>query len=179
MKFQVFKDGSLVKDFELCGAYLFGTDGIAIRKATITFKNGLITCEKATFETAGLALLWPVDSIGRIMLQTTCLPERPEPYVLNVEIARARQMGVINKCEDWSYFNNQGDLAEDARKLFVKAVQNIADAPLASKYADESLKKSMVLGEALAVKQSLNFFNKRAKNRRFSRGCLGCNLDPA
>lgn len=179
MKFQVFKDGDLVSDFELCGAYLFGTDGIAVRKAKIEFKNGLITCEKANFETAGLVLLWSIDSIGKIMLPTTCLPEREEPYILNVEIARARLMGIINKCEDWSYFNSQGDLFEDAKKLFIKAVQNISDAPLASKFADESLKKSMALGEALAVKQSLTIFNKRVKNHRFSKGCLGCNLDPA
>ncbi len=179
MKFQVFKDGKLVKDFKLCGAYLFGTDGIAIRKAKIGFKNGVITCEKSNFETAGLALLWSIDSIGKIMLPTTCLPEREKPYILNVEIARAKQMQIINKCEDWSYFSNQGDLSEDARKLFTKAIQNISDAPLASKLADKSLKKSISLSESLAVKQSINLFNKRVKNRRFGRGCLGCNLDPA
>ena len=179
MKFQVFKDGKLVKDFKLCGAYLFGTDGIAIRKAKIGFKNGVITCEKSNFETAGLALLWSIDSIGKILLPTTCLPEREKPYILNVEIARAKLMQIINKCEDWSYFNNQGDLSEDARKLFTKAIQNISDAPLASKFADESLKKSIALSESLAVKQSINLFNKRVKNRRFGRGCLGCNLDSA
>ena len=179
MKFQVFKEGELVKDFKLCGAYLFGTDGIAIRKAKLAFKDGVIKCEKSNFETAGMALLWPIDSIGKILLPTTCLPEREKPYVLNVEIARAKLMEIINKCEDWSYFNNQGELFDDARQLFTKAVQNISDAPLASKFADESLKKSITLSESMAVRQSITLFNKRVKSRRFSRGCLGCNLDPA
>jgi len=178
VRFQVFKDGKLVKNFKLCGAYLFGTDGIAVRKAKISVKNNVITCQKSNFETAGLALLWPIDSIGKILLPTTCLPERDKPYILNVEIARAKLMQIINKCEDWSYFS-QSDLSKDAKKLFIQAIQNISDAPLASKLADESLKKSMALSESLAVKQSINLFNKRVKNRRFGRGCLGCNLDPA
>jgi hypothetical protein len=181
MRFQVFKNGKVVDKFTLCGAYLFGTDGIAIRRAQITFENGIIECEKPSLETAGLALLWPIDGFGRVLLPTTCLPERIRPYNLNVEIARAKLMQIINKREDWSFFDKLEDLADsskEAQDLFIQAVQNISDAPLASKLADESLERAVVLSEKLAGKQGDLLFDARSKNRHgFGRGCFGCQID--
>lgn len=181
MKFRIFKNGEIVDKSTLCGAYLFGGDGIAIRRARITFKNGIIECRKPAQETAGLALLWPIDGFGRVLLPTTCLPERARPYNLNVEIARAKLMQIINKREDWSFFDQiEGleDVSKKAHNLFIQAVQNISDAPLASKLADESLKKAMVFSEELAIKQSELLFGTRSKNRGFGQGCLGCRVEP-
>src|SRR4030042_763514 len=180
MRFQVFKDGKVVDKFALCGAYLFGTDGIAIRRAQITFKDGIIECEKPTQETAGLALLWPIDGFGKVLLPTTCLPEREQPYNLNVEIARSKLMQIINKREDWSFFNPLEDLADfskEAQDLFIQAVQNISDAPLASKLADKSLEKAVVFSEKLAGEQANLLFDARSKSHSFGRGCLGCQVD--
>jgi len=180
MKFQVFKNGKVVDKFTLCGAYLFGTDGITIRRTQITFGNGIIECEKPNLETAGLTLLWPIDGFGKVLLPTTCLPEREQPYNLNVEIARAKLMQIINKREDWSFFDELEDLADlskEAQDLFIQAVQNISDAPLASKLADKSLEKAIVLSEKLARKQADSLFDARSKNHGFGRGCLGCRID--
>ena len=181
MRFQVFKNSKLVDKFTLCGAYLFGSDGIPVRQTQITFKDGIITCNKPNLETGGLALLWPIDGFGKALLPTTCLPERTGLYNLNVEIARAKLMQIINKREDWSFFDNvEGlvDISDKARDLLVRAVQNISDAPLASKLADESLKKAMVYSERLATKHANSLFEARAKNHGFSRGCLGCRVEP-
>ena len=181
MKFQVFKNGKIVGKFRLCGAYLFGTDGIAIRRAQITFRNGIIECKKPNLETAGLVLLWRIDGFGKVLLPTTCLPERERPYNLNVEIARAKLMQIINKREDWSFFNSiegLGDISKEAQDLFIRAVQNISDASLASKLADESLKKATVFSEKLAIKQAESLFDARSKSHGFGRGCLGCRIDP-
>ena len=182
MKFQVFKNGKLFDNFTLCGAYLFGSDGIAIRKAQITFKNGIVTCKKPNLETAGLTLLWPIEGFGKVLLPTTCLPERTRLYNLNVEIARAKLMQIINKREEWSFFDSiEGleDIFREARNLFIQAIQNISDSPLASKLAGESLKKAMVFSEKLAIKQAESFFDIRSKNHGFGRGCLCCRIDPA
>ena len=181
MRFQIFKNGKVVDKFTLCGAYLFGTDGIAIRRAQITFKNSFIDCKKPNLETAGLALLWPVDGFGKVLLPTTCLPERTNPYNLNVEIARAKLMQIINKREDWSFFNDiEGlrDISKEAQDLFIQAVQSISDAPRASKLADESLKKATIFSEKLAMKQAKLLFDARNKAHGFGRGCLGCGVDP-
>ena len=71
MKFQVFKNGSIVENFTLSGAYLFGGDGIGIRRADITFKDGFINCKKVNLETAGLALLWPIEGFGKVLQETS------------------------------------------------------------------------------------------------------------
>lgn len=180
MRFKVFKNGKVVDKFTLCGAYLFGTDGIAIRRAQATFKNGVIECEKPNVETAGLALLWPIDGFGRVLLPTTCLPEREQPYNLNVEIARAKLMQIINKREDWSFFDELkglADLSKEAQDLFIQAIQKISDAPLASQLADKSLEKAIVFSEKLAMKQAETLFDARCESHGFSRGCLGCQVD--
>jgi len=182
VEFQVFKNGKVVDDFTLCGAYLFGTDGIAIRRAQISFNNGVITCTKPNLETAGLALLWPVDGFGRVLLQTTCLPERAQPYNLNVELARAKLMQIVTKREDWAFFDNIEGLEDEireARGFFVRAVQNISDMSASSHLADESLKKATISSEKLALRQAETLFSERGKSRGFSRGCLGCRVNPA
>ena len=181
MKFQVFRNGKVVDKFTLCGAYLFGTDGIALRRTRITFKNGIVECKKPNQETSGLALLWPVDGFGKVLLPTTCLPERRRPYNLNVEIARAKLMQIINKQEDWLFFGrveDSGGISKEAQNLFVQAIQNISDAPLASKLADESLKRAIIFSEKLATKQAKSLFVTRGKNHGFGRGCLGCKINP-
>ena len=181
MKFQVFKNGETVKDFTLSGAYLFGGDGIGVRRAQITFQDGYILCKKANLETAGLALLWPIEGFGKVLLPTTCLPDRERPYNLNVEIARAKLMQIVNKCEEWSFFNNikgMSELSEEAHDFFIKAIQNITDPPTASKLADESLNRSVLLSEKLAIKQAEVHFNSRIKNHALGRGCFSCRIDP-
>lgn len=181
MKFQVFKNGKLVEKFTLCGAYVFGTDGISVRRTQIGFKEGLIECVKPNLETAGIALLWPVEGFGRILLPTTCLPDRERPYNLNVEIARAKLMQIVDKKEDWSFIQNTKhfvQVSKEAQSLFIEAVQNISDAPLASKLADESLRRAMVFAEELARVQAEALFASRGDSHGFGRGCLGCRIDP-
>lgn len=181
MKFQIFKNGRTVDKFGLCGTYLFGTDGIAVRRAKITFKNGFIECSKSdTDVAAGLALLWPIEGFGEVLLPTTCLPERPDAYILNLELARAKLMQIVNKREDWSFFGDSDELSrgcQEAQDLFIRAVQNISEPALASKLADQSLKKAITLSEELTVRQAELLFDMRVKSHGFGRGCLGCTLD--
>jgi len=181
VKFQVFKNGQIVDQFTLCGEYLFGGDGISIRRAQIDFKDGYINCQKPSLVTAGLALLWPIDGFGKVLLPTTCLPERERPYNLNVEIARAKLMQIVNKREDWSFFNDVpalAELSEDAQDLFIRAIQNISESSMASQLADESLAKAIIIAEKLAVKQAETLFQTRNKSHGFGRGCFGCRVDP-
>ena len=181
MKFQVFKNGNVVDKFSLCGAYLFGGDGIGIRRAQISFKNGFIECKRPNMDTAGLALLWPIEGFGKVLLPTTCLPERERPYNLNVEITRAKLMQIVNKREDWLFFNNidgLGDVCKEGQDLFVRAIQNISDVSQSSKLADDALKKAIVFSENLAIKQSESLFKMRGTSHGFGRGCLGCRVNP-
>ena len=180
MKFQVFRNGQPLEGFEVYGGYLFGTDGTGIRRSRIALEKGLIECHKPNTDSAGLALLWAVDGFGKVLLPTTFLPERERAYCLNVEIARARLMQIINRREEWSLFDSGQDLEEisrEAQDLFVKSVQRIRDPVTASQLADRSLRRAMVLSEKLALAHAETLFRARKKARAFGRGCLGCRVD--
>jgi len=182
VKFHVFQHGQLAAEFNPCGAYMFGTDGISVRRARIEFKRGYIDCIRPNLETAGLALLWPIAGAGKILLPTTCVPERKRPYNLNVEIARAKLMQITNRREDWSFFDDVEGMENTAKRsqdLFIDAIQNISHPRKASQLADESLKEAMVYSEKLAVRQGKSLFDKRRRSRGFGRGCLGCRIAPS
>ncbi len=181
MRFQVFKNGEIWKDFQLCAAYMFGTDGIPLRRVQLTFKDGVIECQKQNDLTAGLVMLWSVSGFGKVLMPTTCLPERGTDYNLNVEIARAKLMEIVKKCEDWAVFNRaeiNDNIYKEAQSLFIEAIQNLSDPPLAAKLADRALEKALIFSEQITSKHSNLLFSARGKSRGFSRGCLGCKMDP-
>jgi hypothetical protein len=132
-------------------------------------------------ESAGIALLWPVEGFGKILLPTARLPERKRPYILNVELARAKLMQITLKREDWSLFeetNGFSDLVHQAKDLFIEALQNISEPAKASMLADESLEKALVFSEKLAAKHAELFFAAKYQNKSLGRHSLGCGVDP-
>ena len=151
MKFEVYRNGALVKDIELCAVCMFGLDRIPFRGATaVSFKKGVIECETRKIDSAGLSLLWEVETFGKVVLSTTRLPQRVRPYILNVELARGKLMEITLKREDWAIFDPEDELNKLIRQgqdLFIQALENINDAPKAAGFADESLKKTLEFSE--------------------------------
>lgn len=168
-------------DFSLSGAYLFGADMIPLRHVDkIEFKDGLIECEKKSHDSAGLALLWPVKDNGRLLLNTTRLPERPEPYNLNLELARARLMQITLKREDWSFFEQSEAFdaqAQEIQDLFIQSLQHIDEPAKASELADESLRKGVEFSEKMAARYAEQFLAVRFRNKALGRHSLGCEID--
>ena len=158
---------------------MFGTDGIAVRRGEICFKDGHLRCGKDNLYTAGLVLLWPVKGFGKVLLPTTCLPKRERSYCLNVELARSKLMQIVNKCEDWAFFSKDGlgQKFEEARQSFIKALNAISDMPLAAKLADEALSKAMIFADQLATRQAETMFKAKIKNHGYGKGCLGITVD--
>lgn len=183
MKFQVFKDGKIATDFVLTGVTLFGADRIPFRSSKyITFSDGVIDCKMRGTEPAGLSLLWPVEGFGNVMLYTTRLPEREQPYILNVELARAKLMEIVTKREDWAIFeqaNHISTQSAETQKLFIEMLENINDPVTAAVIADKCILKTLLFSEQLANKYANVFFEAKLKNRGFTRSSLGCRVDPA
>jgi len=183
VKFHIYKNGSPAKEFELCGAYLFGVDGVPFRlPGKITFKNGLIEHKKRNLEAAGLALLWPIDGFGQVLLATTRLQERTRPYNLSVELARGKLMEITTKREDWAVFDQADSLdniGSDAQDLFIQSLQHISEPSKASVLADKALTKALFFAEKLAGKHAELLFDAKCKSGGFGKHCLGCRIDPA
>ncbi len=129
LSFAVFDSTGPATEWSTGESHVFGQDEVPV-PAEVRAESGRIVCEKHSAEAAGLATVFPpVDEATGcpLFLQTCLLPERDEPYLLSLELARQRIMTLFNKLEDWSLT----DLAEDhpamlaidaARLAFTKAL---------------------------------------------------------
>jgi len=176
LRFSVFQDGEPAHSVDLTGAYLVGGDGVPLR-AEIEFRDGQIQCNKRTQGAAGLALLWTAKGTGRILLETTRLPERVKPYILQVELARGQLMRLSQKAEDWAVDHPQplDALTErwnQSRDLLVDALKSDSPAQ-AAQTADEALGLAVEVGEGLARLHSHANLERRLRLNGFSRRVIG------
>ena len=115
LMFAFLSEGDEAATISLGHACLFGQGGVVV-PARIFVEDGRIRCEKTAAGTAGLALQYRVEPkpgsdapMGDLLLRTCVLPERDQPYLLSLELARRRIMLILNELEDWGLF----DLPED------------------------------------------------------------------
>lgn len=176
-RFVHFAKGPSGGKFELRGAHLVGADGVPVR-GELRVETGEIRCESRNADPVGLSLLWPVPGCGEIQLETTRLPPREKPYHLHIELARHRLMRISQKREEWGLYDYPGmdDLAaqvEQARDLFVQALQFAENPAKAAELADRSLAVSSASAEAIARFHAGVFLTRRMQSGGMGRGALG------
>lgn len=171
LNFVVFgEDGAPASEWPLRHAHLLGPDQLPLQ-AAIRFEAGMIRCEKSSAETAGLCVQVPVAmeaeeglpaaQLGLLTLPTCLLPERDEPYLLSLELARHQIMLFLNKLEDWGLFDLSAEHPvmaqfERARRAFTRALvaqrgAGSAFAPEADRSARHSLGLAVDAGERLTL----------------------------
>lgn len=163
------------------GAYVVGSDGVPLR-AEIKQQDSHLCCSKRTEGPAGLALLWPVQTAGLLLLETSRLPEREAPYVLPLELARGRLMRISHKREEWGLFDFDGvepvaEEIEKARRLFVQALtaDTVEDQ---YRLAEQSLEVAIIAGEQLSHFHAELFLTRRKQAKAFGKRVIGCMIDP-
>jgi hypothetical protein len=180
LRFRVHPDGDAGETVDLSSAYLVGSDGVPVR-AEIEFTDGEIVCRKQAAGPAGLAIVWPVEEMGRILLQTTRLPERDQPYLLEVELARGRLMRLSHKQEDWELddpecFESLSGQMNESRDLFIQALQ-AEDVPSAARLARQSLALAVRVGEDLSLRHAGTALARRREQNGFGKRLFGCKID--
>lgn len=180
LKFLVFDQGKPAQHWPLRNSYLVGADGNALR-GDVAFLQGAIVCEKREAGPAAFVLQHKVGELGELTLQTCLLPERDEPYLLSLELARHRLMTMYNKLEDWGMFDVDPDHPvarrnDLARRLFVEALCAQDDPARVDKLAFESLVASLDGSEELALAHSELLLNRRKSTGALPRHPLGCGL---
>lgn len=181
LRFQVFHHGELAKQYPLQNAYMLGSDQSTLR-GEVSFQGGLIHCDKRESGTASFVLQHAVGDCGQITVQTCLLPERDEPYVLTLELARHRLMTLYAKLEDWAMFELDAQHPamkrfEIARRLFIKALCLERQQPAqASRVALRSLISSIDGSEELALAHSELLLNRRKITGSLPRYPIGCGV---
>ncbi len=181
LKFLVYDNGRPAEEWPLRNAYLVGSDGSAIR-ADITTERGAIVCEKRESGPAALCLLHPLGELGEMSIQTCLLPERIEPYILTIELARHRLMTLYSKLEEWTMFDLPADHivnrhGDKARKLFIKSLCVQQDDHLkAYNLAQEALCLAMDASEELALAHAKLLLDRRVSTGSMPKAPFGCGV---
>jgi hypothetical protein len=181
LKFHVYEKGSLARSVTLRNAYMLGTDGNAMR-CEVWFADGMICAEKRETGSAALALQHRVGDLGELTLQTCLLPDREEPYLLNLELARHRLMTLFSKLEDWGMFDLGPEhpvtrRTEKARELFVQALCLQGDDPAkAEQLAEQCLAMALDGSEELALAHSELLLLRRKTSQQQTKHIVGCGV---
>src|SRR5208282_2781170 len=143
IKFEIFRDGQRLNQFTPVAPMAMGPESVPM-PAEILFRDGLLIVNRADEHALGVALVWDVPGVGTYHLETTRLQHRDQPYNLNVELARARLMKIVQKQEDWNLFDFPR--ADKFIQRFRESQSLLADAlgllhqPIeAARLADQSL----------------------------------------
>lgn len=182
LRFRVFDGQAPASTWPLVNAHLLERDDLAVR-GEITFAEGIIQCRKRGNMPAALALLHDAGPQGQVMLQTCLLPDRDEPYLLTLELARFKIKQFIAKSEEWQMFDLPSDHPamqqwELARSLFTRAMNDASPAS-ASAAAQESLVAAVEATERLALAHAEVLLHRRFGNRAASSTTLGVRVWPA
>lgn len=162
---------------ELRGAHLLGADSVPV-PGELRWDNAEIFCEPRHDDPTGLSLLWTVPEYGTLQLETTRLPQRSAPYSLPLELARHRLMRINMKREEWGLFDYPGmdvfaPKIDEARKLFVQALQAADRIEKAGELSERALLRAMAASEVMCTFHADVFLNRRHQTGGFSKQFLG------
>ncbi len=186
--FAAYEQNAPAKEWPLRHARVLGAEEVVI-PGEVRFERGLIRCERRTEGAGALMLQFPVDVLDNegnptgtqslLTLRTCLLPQRAAPYLLSLELARHRLMLLLNKLEEWAFFDLPADdpimqLLEMTRQSLTSSllVQRNHDAgkdgspgQWYSPEADIAARRALALGilasELLARKQAAKQHTRR------------------
>lgn len=179
LRFKVYQNGAPASKVDLSGAHLLGAERVPVR-GDIRFEKGEIVCETRSRAAAALSIPWTVKGFGRVMLETTRLLERAEPYNLLVELTRGQLMRVSLKREDWGLYDYADGAAVykdvDAARDQLLAAMTASDDATGSALAEEALAASVFAGESIGNLHADVFFSRRLSMGQLPPRAIGCRL---
>lgn len=167
---------------ELVNAHLLTRDNQVIQGA-VSIENGIITAQANGHSNYALCLLYDAGKAGRLMLQTSILPQREEPYMLSLELARHRIKSFLDLSENWSLFylsdeNPAVQRWEESRRIFTEALV-CTDLEKAGELARRALVIAIDASERLAMAHAQILLHRRFAKKAASSSTLGMNISPA
>jgi GH35 family endo-1,4-beta-xylanase len=181
LRFAVYDEKGPAQQWPLVNAHLVGPEDMPMR-GEVTFEDGVIVCRKRGIQPAALCLQYDAGAMGRLMLQTCLLPDREEPYLLSIELARHRIKMFIAVSESWQMFDLSAEhpamaLWEEARQLSSEAWL-AKDMLRADKAARKSLIKAIDASERLAMAHAEILLHRRFGQKPAASSTLGIRVWP-
>ena len=110
---------------DLRRSYVTGLDRTPSR-LSVEIRKDVLLCQRGTTESGRLFAPWRVEGVGTQFIGTATLGERPDPYLLAVELARGKLNDVRNQLADWKQMGLRvppelDRVLQESLKAFVKA----------------------------------------------------------
>jgi hypothetical protein len=141
-----------------------------------------MTCVRDTIESGRLFLPWPIEGYGTPLVGTATLAERPDPYILPVELARGKLNDIRNQLADWIQMGLRSTpeleraLAE-AQRAFVQAVTSTDRPEGCAQGAQACLQWASRAGDLLIEAYTAQILQSRLAATSKLSTHLGCVLD--
>ena len=167
---------------DLSSAILLGADGVPVR-SDLRLDGNIIVCDSRNPDALALSLLWHVDGVGTVQLETTRLPARNEPYHLHLELVRHRLMRISTRREEWGLYDYPGmngvaETIDRAQDGFIRAMQSMPDGVAAAKSADEAIALSVASSEEMCRFHAGVFLSRRKQSAALTRNYFGVAVSP-
>jgi hypothetical protein len=81
-------------------AYISGADG-RVFPTQVEFRDNLLICRRPVSDSGRLYVPWPIEGFGQPVVCTASLPERDDPYLLVVELARGKIAQIRDQISAW------------------------------------------------------------------------------
>lgn len=180
MRFVVHPTGLLADWPEVHRAYLNGVDQAAW-PTRIEVSGNQVICRRQNSDSGKLNVAWPVEGFGRPVIATASLPEREEPYVLAVELARGKIVQARNQLALWQSAGMalpQDFLTphREAHRLLAQAVAVQNDPARASEIAQQAIIKECQAAEALTKSYTVQRLDVRHRQYPQLPTVLGCSV---
>ncbi|MBI1347291.1 glycoside hydrolase [bacterium] len=168
---------------EVHRGYLTGADG-RIFPTRIEVDQHIITARRSSSESSKLHIAWPVEGYGCPVLHTASLPEREQPYLLPVELARGELVQLRNQAASWELAGMQlpaefRTTSAAAHRAFGKAAGAQHDPEAACQLADEALQAISRAAEILCLSFAQQALTGRQQRYAHLPLALGCGIGSA
>jgi len=180
MRFQISPPGLLANMPEAERAYIVGPDKRVFACRT-EIDGDILTIRRQLADSGKLHICWPVEGYGRPVSSTCSLPEREEPYLLPLELARGKIAKLRDQLGAWQIAGmviprNFFALQKDAQHLLARAVQRQEHPDEAGDMAQQSLTLAYQAADLLTsayTQQRLEIYRRRSTQLP---SLLGCHL---
>lgn len=175
---------SLLSDWpEVYRGYLCGADG-RVFPTRIEVAENLVQCRRTSSESCKFYVSWPIEGYGRPVTSTASLPEREEPYLLAVELARGKIVQIRNQASQWDVAGMRipstfAAPSSEAHRLFARAASSQDRPEEACRLAGEALRYASQAAEILSLSYAQQALAGRQQRYPQLPALLGCELGGA
>jgi hypothetical protein len=150
-------------------AYITSFDG-RVHSTKVDFEDRILSCRRQQQESGKLHIPWLVPGRGSPVVSTTSLPEREQPYILALELARGKLAEVREQAAVWQQLRMvippaYAHAQQAAFQLLARASASQENLDATCRLAEESLQHSFDAAELLTRDYILQ--------RRASRPAIG------